>query len=246
MRLGVNIDHVATLRRARRGRLPDPVEAALVCEQAGATSIVCHLREDRRHIQDDDVRRLKDRIATRLNLEMSIANDVVEAALAIGPQQVTLVPERRQELTTEGGLDVVRLAKKLHPILREFHDCGIEVSLFVDPSSDQLQAAADLGAAIVELHTGRYANATIARGRSRELDALRCAAAKGSSLGLTVAAGHGLEYGNVVEVVALPEIVELNIGFSIITRALSVGLERAVGEMVQLLQPRKAHVLETA
>ena len=245
MRLGVNIDHIATVRQARRGRVPDPVEAALVCERAGATSIVCHLREDRRHIQDDDVRRLKERITTRLNLEMSIARDVVEAALAIRPHQVTLVPERRQELTTEGGLDVVRLAKKLQPILQEFHGRGIEVSLFIDPSSDQLQAATDLGAAIVELHTGRYANATTARERSRELEALQRGATQGRGLGLIMAAGHGLEYENIGEIIAIPEIVELNIGFSIITRALAVGLEQAVGEMAQLLQA-KSHVLETA
>lgn len=246
MRLGVNIDHIATVRQARRGRVPDPVEAALVCERAGATSIVCHLREDRRHIQDEDVRRLRERIATRLNLEMSIAGDVVDAALAIGPHQATLVPERRQELTTEGGLDVVRLAKRLQPLLRAFHDRGIEASLFIDPSSEQLRAAADLGASIVELHTGRYANATTARDRSRELKALQRGAAQGRALGLTVAAGHGLDYENVRDIVAIPEIVELNIGFSIITRALSVGLEPAVREMAQLLQPQQAHVLEAA
>ena len=245
MRLGVNIDHVATLRQARRGRTPDPVEAALVCERAGAASIVCHLREDRRHIQDDDVRRLRRAVATRLNLEMSLAKSVVDVALSARPDQVTLVPERRRELTTEGGLDVAALSRRLRPVLRAFRERGIAVSLFVDPVPTQLSAARDAGAAIVELHTGRYANAAPAA-RASALTELRRAAARSRSLGLSVAAGHGLDYENIRGITDIPEIEEANIGFSVISRALSAGLERAVREMVALLQPRNIHALQTA
>lgn len=245
VRLGVNVDHVATLRQARRDRSPDPVEAALVCERAGAQGIVCHLREDRRHIQDRDVRRLKDAITTRLNLEMSIAGGIVEQALAIGPDQVTLVPERRQELTTEGGLDVVRRSKQLKAVIRAFQARHIAVSFFVDPVLTQIQAARDTGATIIELHTGRYANAGTPRAREPELEALARAASQGRALGLAVAAGHGLDYDNVPPIVAIPEIEELNIGFSIISRALFVGLTRAVQEMAGLIQRREAHAVQT-
>jgi len=245
MRLGVNVDHVATLRQARRGVAPDPVAAALICERAGAQGIVCHLREDRRHIQDDDVRRLKATIATRLNLEMSIAGEIVERALAITPDQVTLVPERRQELTTEGGLDVVGLQTTLQPIVRVFQGRRIRVSLFVDPVPTQLEAARQTGATMIELHTGRYANATTPRARAGELEALQWAAAKGRELGLAVAAGHGLDYENVSPVVAIPEIAEVNIGFSLISRAMFVGLERAVREMVELMPRQEAHAAHT-
>ena len=239
VRLGVNIDHIATVRQARRGDEPSPVGAALVCERAGAQSIVCHLREDRRHIQDEDVRRLVRRVKTRVNLEMSIAPQIVEVALAIRPAQVTLVPERRQELTTEGGLDVVKLQGRLRPLIRTFHGRGIEVSLFVDPVHRQLEAAREAGAGIVEIHTGRYANAASVAARTRELDVLQQAAARSRTLGLAVAAGHGLDYENVRAVVDIEEIEEVNIGFSIVTRALSVGLERAVAEMMALLaKPR--------
>jgi len=244
VRLGVNVDHIATVRQARRGAAPDPVEAALICERAGAQGIVCHLREDRRHIQDRDVRRLRDTITTRLNLEMSIAAEIVDRALAIRPDQVTLVPERRQELTTEGGLDVARLSKKLAPVLRAFQRQRIAVSLFVDPAPDQLQAAQASGATIIELHTGRYANAATPHARARELEALTRAAVKGRSLGLSVAAGHGLDYENVPRIVEIPEIEELNIGFSIISRALFVGLSRAVQEMAALLAHREAHAVQ--
>ena len=239
MRLGVNVDHIATLRQQRRGRAPDPVEAALACEQAGAAGIVCHLREDRRHIQDDDVRRLKAAIATRLNLEMSIAREIVDVALDVRPHQVTLVPERRQELTTEGGLDVVRLEPQVTRLVREFQQRGIEVSLFVDPVAAQLEASRRTGAAIIELHTGTYANS----GSPDDLEALRQAAARGRALGLSVAAGHGLDYDNVQAILEIPEIEELNIGFSIVSRALSVGLERAVRQMTALLQRRSADAL---
>lgn len=238
MRLGVNVDHVATVRQARRGRLPDPVEAALLCERAGAHGIICHLREDRRHIHDDDVKRLRQALTTRFNLEMSIARDIVRVALAIQPHQVTLVPERRQELTTEGGLDVGRLKRSLAPLIRSFQRQQIAVSLFVDPVLSQLKAARDVGATMVELHTGRYANAGSRTARARALDALRRAAQASRELGVRVAAGHGLDYDNVRAVAQLPEIEELNIGFSIISRALFVGLEQAVREMVERMRGR--------
>ena len=238
MRLGVNIDHVATVRQARRGTRPDPVEAALACERAGASSIVCHLREDRRHIHDADVRRLRRAITTRLNLEMSIAPDIVKAALAVRPDEVTLVPEQRHELTTEGGLDVARLSRRLKPLLGAFHTRSIAVSLFVDPVPRQLRAARQLGATRIELHTGRYANARTASARARELAILARAATLAKTLGLMVAAGHGLDYDTVRPVCGIPEIEELNIGFSIIARALSVGLAEAVKEMAALVAGR--------
>lgn len=241
MRLGVNIDHIATVRQARRGATPDPVEAARVCERAGATSIVCHLREDRRHIQDRDVERLREAVTTHLNLEMSIAPSIVRAALRIRPDEVTLVPERRQELTTEGGLDARKLSRQLRPLIRQFQAQGIRVSLFIDPVDAQVRAAHAAGARIVELHTGRFAEAATATARRRELEALITAARLGRSLGLRVAAGHGLDYDNVRPVARIPEIEELNIGFSIISRALSVGLERAVREMLKRLTPRRVH-----
>lgn len=237
MRLGVNIDHIATVRQARRGEAPDPVDAARVCERAGATSIVCHLREDRRHIQERDVARLRRAVGVPLNLEMSIAPEIVRIALAIKPAQVTLVPERRQELTTEGGLDVARHGARLRRVISGFNQAGILVSLFVDPSRRQIEAARSAGAPIVELHTGRYAGANTAQARRRELQALARAAGLGRSLGLAVAAGHGLDYVNVRPVCAIAGIEELNIGFAIIARALSVGLEQAVREMAALLQP---------
>ncbi|MBI3009454.1 MAG: pyridoxine 5'-phosphate synthase [Candidatus Omnitrophica bacterium] len=243
MKLGVNIDHIATLRQARRGRFPDPVEAALVCENSGAESIVCHLREDRRHIQDSDFRRLKKSIRTRLNLEMSIAEDIVLVALQVRPEQVTLVPERRQELTTEGGLDVAKLMGRLKPLILRFHKKGIKVSLFVDPIFSQLHAAKQTGADLVELHTGRYANAKTDAAQLRQLHTLRLAAKQACDLGLPVAAGHGLDYRNTAALADIAEIEELNIGYSIIVRAITVGLESAVKEMVTLLS-RVPHELE--
>ena len=241
MRLGVNIDHIATLRQARRGRLPDPVEAALTAERAGADSVVCHLREDRRHIQDADVRRLRRAIKTRLNLEMSVAPGVVAVALAVRPHQVTLVPERRQELTTEGGLDVVRLRRRLAPLVRTFHEQGIAVSLFVDPSARQIEASSAIGVRLIELHTGRFANARNRARAAQALAALFRAAEQGKRLGLTVAAGHGLDYQNARAVCNVPPVKELNIGYAIIVRALSTGLEEAVREMVALIDPKATH-----
>jgi len=236
MRLGVNIDHVATVRQARLGAAPDPLEAALACERAGADSLVCHLREDRRHIQDRDVARFLERLKIPVNLEMSIAPDVVSVALRLKPDQVTLVPERRRELTTEGGLDVARLLRRLTRLVREFDDAGICVSLFIDPAHAQVAAAVETGARIVELHTGRYANARTSRQRSRELAALRRAAQQAHEFGLSVAAGHGLDYHNANAMTTIPHVEELNIGFSIIARALFVGLERAIHDMKTLLR----------
>ena len=234
IRLGVNVDHVATLRQQRRGAEPDPVAAALRCEKAGAGAIVCHLREDRRHIQDADVVALRRKVKTWLNLEMGLAPDVVRAALRIRPRQVTLVPEKRRELTTEGGLDVRRQAGKIRLAVRRFQSRGIEVSLFVDPDLRQIAAAARSGATIVELHTGPYANAS-GRRRSRELDKLVAASRAASEAGLVVAAGHGLDEKNVTPVAAIPEIEELNIGFSIVSRALFDGLRTAVRRMKGLM-----------
>lgn len=232
----MNIDHVATVRQARQGSAPDPVEAARACERAGADAIVCHLREDRRHIQDRDVTRLLKAVKIPLNLEMSIAPDVVNAALRFRPSQVTLVPERRRELTTEGGLDVLRLATPLRRLIRAFHQRGIRVSLFVDPVRRQLEAAAGVGAEIAELHTGRYANARPrTKQRVRDVAMLEVSARYAAGLGLAVAAGHGLDYENVKRVAAIPAIKELNIGFAIVSRAIFVGMERAVRDMRRLL-----------
>ena len=242
VRLGVNIDHVATLRQARRGRFPDPVEAALICEQAGADSIVCHLREDRRHIQDADVVALRKKLRIGLNLEMSVAPAIVAIALRLAPDQVTLVPERRQELTTEGGLDVARQRKRLEPVVRAFEKAGIVVSLFVDPQPKQLNASRDIGARMIELHTGAFAEASSASKQARELRLLAQAAKKANQMGLAVAAGHGLDYENTSALVRIPEIEEANIGFSIIGRALFAGLPKAVSEMRQLLTRKGASI----
>ncbi len=245
MRLGVNVDHIATIRQARRGRHPDPIEAGHVAERAGASSIVCHLREDRRHIQDEDVRKLRAAVS-RLNLEMSIARDIVAVALEVGPQQVTLVPERRQELTTEGGLDVVKLRRRLGPLIERFRGAGIIPSLFINPVATQIRAARQLGAPVIELHTGRYAEAISATARGRELAALRKASQLAAALGLTIAAGHGLDYENTGAIAQIPEIEELNIGFSIITRALAVGMDEAVRQMVRLIAEQRVDALQAA
>jgi pyridoxine 5-phosphate synthase len=231
IRLGVNVDHVATVRQARCGRIPDPMEAALACQRAQADSIVCHLREDRRHIQDEDVRSLRRALKIPLNLEMSIAPSVVSAALAAQPHQVTLVPERRQELTTEGGLDVAGQRKRLEPIIANFLKKGIAVSLFVDPDRKQVMASHELGAPIIELHTGAFADAKGSKQRLQALKALKQAAALAAGQGLRVAAGHGLDYDNVGAIARIHQIEEVNIGFSIISYALEVGMESAVRRM---------------
>jgi len=232
--LGVNVDHVATVRQARRGRHPDPVHAALVAEQAGADSITMHLREDRRHIIDRDPFALRDLLQTRINLEMAVTDEMVAIALRLAPADCCLVPERRQEVTTEGGLDVVGGMAVIKAATGKLTAAGIRVSLFIDPEEAQLDAAVAAGAAAIELHTGRYAEASGAE-RARELRRLVRAAHHGAELGLRVNAGHGLDYHNVQPVAAIPEIAELNIGHAIIARAIFSGLASAVREMKTLM-----------
>ncbi len=237
--LGVNIDHVATLRQARGGRLPDPVHAALAAESAGADSITLHLREDRRHIQDQDVRILRDRLQTRMNLEMALTEQMQAFATEVRPADCCLVPERRQELTTEGGLDVAGQAPRVQDAVTRLKSHGIRVALFIDPDAAQIEAAARAGAPVVELHTGAWAQATGAR-QASELERLRNGARLASGLGLTVHAGHGLNYHNVQPVAAIREIVELNIGHALISHAVFVGLAAAVREMQALMRAARA------
>ncbi|MBF0619391.1 MAG: pyridoxine 5'-phosphate synthase [Candidatus Omnitrophica bacterium] len=229
--LGVNIDHVATLRQQRRELSPDPVAAALACEKAGADSIVAHLREDRRHIQDHDVARLKRFLRIRFNLEMAIHPEIVDIACRVKPDQVTLVPERRQELTTEGGLDVVRNFKKLKDACAKIACQKIDISLFIDPDKAQVDRTVALGVETIEFHTGMYAKALTSAARVKELKKLVGMSAYARSLGLTVNAGHGLKYDNTLPIAQIPGMHELNIGHSIISRALDVGLKNAVREM---------------
>ena len=233
--LGVNIDHVATLRQARKGNVPDPVEAALEAVRGGAEGITVHLREDRRHIQDHDVWRLKRILRKPLNLEMALHPEIIKIALRIVPDKVCLVPERRQELTTEGGLNVVEKKKILKRVIPKLQAKGIEVSLFVNPDRNQIRTASEVGAEAVELHTGSYANA---RGieRRRELARLRKAAIEGHRRGLKVNVGHGLDYENVKAVARLPHLSEANIGYSIVSRSVFVGMRRAVQEMKRKLR----------
>ncbi|MBZ9556595.1 MULTISPECIES: pyridoxine 5'-phosphate synthase [unclassified Modicisalibacter] len=228
--LGVNIDHVATLRQARGTRYPDPVQAALLAEEAGADGITLHLREDRRHIQDRDVLRLAEVLNTRINLEMAVTAEMLAFAERLRPDNVCLVPEKREELTTEGGLDVVGARESIAAACERLAAAGCEVSLFIDPEPDQIRAAYEVGAPVIELHTGAYAEA---RGESARVEHARVAAAAelALELGLTVNAGHGLHYHNVEPIAAIPGITELNIGHAIIARALFVGLKEAVAEM---------------
>lgn len=236
VRLGVNIDHVATLRQARRGREPDPVWAAAQAQLGGADGITVHLREDRRHIQDRDLLILRQTVTVRLNLEMAAVDSIARLACDGKPDEATLVPERREEITTEGGLDVVAHTKTVSAIVRQLQDCGIPVSLFIDPNSRQVEAAARLKANAVEFHTGRYADAPGLAGRERELQALIEAAEQAHAQGLHVHMGHGLNYQNVQLVAAIRHVEELNIGHSIVSRAVFVGMERAVREMKDLIQ----------
>lgn len=236
MKLGVNIDHVATLRQARQEGMPDILEAAQAAEKAGADSIVVHLREDRRHIQDDDVRVLRQKAAARLNLEMSIYPEIVKIASEIKPEQATLVPEKRKELTTEGGLDVASNEEGIKKVIDELKRHGIIVSLFIDPDISQIEAALRAGAGVIELHTGEYANATSDTHIKKQLGRLQEAAAHARKIGLEVAAGHGLNYDNVKDIAAIEAVKELNIGFAIIARAVFAGLEQAVREMKELIQ----------
>jgi pyridoxine 5-phosphate synthase len=230
-RLGVNIDHVATLRQARGGREPDPVWAAALAELGGADGITIHLREDRRHIQDRDVRLLRETVRTRLNLEMSVEPSIVAIAVDVRPDQVTLVPERRAELTTEGGLDVVAQWPRVSEAVARLRAAGLEVSLFIDPDPAQVEAAARLGVAAIELHTGRYADAAGAAAQAHELILLSAAGARAVAAGLALHAGHGLNYQNVGPVAAIPAMAELNIGHSIVARAVFTGIKDAVHEM---------------
>lgn len=236
MRLYVNLDHVATVREARRTNEPDPVRAAVLAELGGADGITVHLREDRRHIKERDVRLLLDTVRTGVNLELAVAEDVLAFALEHRPMQATLVPERRQEITTEGGLslDGAERRREVGRAVEQLREGGVRVSLFIDPVPETIAVARDLGAEAVELHTGEYANADRGR-RPHELGRLRRAAARGRELGIAVHAGHGLTYENVTLVAAIPEIEELNIGHSIVSRAVFVGMERAVREMKEIV-----------
>ncbi|MEK7764922.1 MAG: pyridoxine 5'-phosphate synthase, partial [bacterium] len=236
VKLGVNLDHIATLRQARKGREPEPVAAALLAEAAGADGITVHLREDRRHIQDRDVRLLREVVSTKLNLEMAASPEILKIALDVRPHDACLVPEKRQELTTEGGLDVILNRSRVSQVVKALRDKGVCVSLFIEPDEDHVKAAHATGAHAVELNTGAYANATGAA-RKKELTRLRKAGELAVKLGLLFNAGHGLTYQNVQPVAALPGLHELNIGHSIVARAALVGITQAVREMKALLNP---------
>ncbi|HBO97700.1 MAG TPA: pyridoxine 5'-phosphate synthase [Candidatus Omnitrophica bacterium] len=234
-KLGVNIDHVATLRQARGEYDPDPIVAARCCEKAGAEGIVAHLREDRRHIQDEDIRALRESITTRLNLEMSLDDKIVAIACSLHPDVATIVPEKRAEITTEGGLDVVKHFRRIKLAAAALKKAGIKVSLFIDPVAAQIVGTKEAGVNIVELHTGAYANAKTSRQIARELDKIRTMTSFARKMELTVNAGHGLKYDNVRRIARIPGIAELNIGHSIIARAVFVGLEQAVREMAKIV-----------
>ncbi len=235
IKLGVNIDHVATLRQARGTQYPSPVQAALMAEGAGADSITLHLREDRRHIQDADVYILRHILQTKMNLEMAVTDEMLDIARELAPEDVCLVPERREELTTEGGLDVATRFEKVRAACDILGEAGVRVSLFIDPEIHQLEAAKSAGAPVVEIHTGRFADAEDEREAAKELARIRAAVEKGRSLGLAVNAGHGLNYHNVQAVAALPGVEELNIGHAIVARAIFSGWENAVREMKRLM-----------
>ena len=236
MLLGVNIDHVATLRNARGGVEPQPINAAKICQNCGASSITTHLREDRRHITDEDVELISKTISTPLNLEMAVTEEMGEIALRIKPHSVCLVPEKRQEVTTEGGLDVARQLDKITEFVKPLVNAGIEVSLFIDPSESQVKASAKTGAQFIELHTGSYSNAFGTENEEIEFQKLKNSAKLAQSLGLKVNAGHGLDYENVSRMHEIPELNELNIGHSIISRSIFTGLESAVKEMMELIK----------
>lgn len=236
-RLYINIDHVATLRQARRAAEPDPVEAAAACEAAGADGITAHLREDRRHIQDADIERLKESVRTYFNLEMACVAEMLELARRLKPEQVTLVPERREEITTEGGLDITSEPGRIRNAIDALSDAGIRVSLFVDPTRSAVEQSKKLGAQAIELHTGSYSHHPDSE---HTIEALRASARRGADLGLAVHAGHGLTVRNVAPVASIPEIEELNIGHSIVSRAVFVGLDRAVKEMLEAMRAARS------
>jgi pyridoxine 5-phosphate synthase len=235
IKLGLNIDHVATLRQARGARYPNLVRAALICEEAGADAITIHLREDRRHIQDADVDILRGILQTRMNLECAVTDEMIANALRVKPHDICLVPEKREELTTEGGLDVLKHYDAVHKATQRCMDAGIRVSLFVDADERQLEAAWKAGAPVVEVHTGKYADADSVSARAAELERINRAAIHAHALGLQVNAGHGLNYHNVRPIVAIPHIAELNIGHAIVSEAVFIGLEQAVKNMKALL-----------
>jgi pyridoxine 5-phosphate synthase len=233
--LGVNIDHVATLRNARGTVYPDPLKAALLAEEAGADAITLHLREDRRHIKDADVELIRPQLRTRMNLESAVTQEMIDFACRIRPQDVCLVPERREEVTTEGGLDVVQYFAQVSVAVRQLQSQGIRVSLFIDPDAQQIQAAAEAGAPVIELHTGRYAEAHDDTAQQAELQRIRAAVGEGTQRGLKVNAGHGLHYTNVQAIAAIPEIAELNIGHAIVAQAVFSGWEKAVRDMKAIM-----------
>ncbi|MDR6581988.1 pyridoxine 5'-phosphate synthase [Herbaspirillum frisingense] len=233
--LGINIDHVATLRNARGTRYPDPIRAALEAEEAGADVITLHLREDRRHIRDDDVKAIRPLLQTRMNLEAAVTKEMIDFACLIKPQDVCLVPEKRTEVTTEGGLDVTGHFADVQSAIRQLQQEQVRVSLFIDPDVQQIQAAAESGAPVIELHTGRYADATSEQEQQEELERIRTAVLAGVKLGLKVNAGHGLHYTNVQAIAAIPEIAELNIGHAVVAHAVFVGWRNAVSEMKAIM-----------
>ncbi len=239
-KLGLNIDHVATLRQARGSRYPNVLRAALIGEEAGADAITLHLREDRRHIQDRDVEVLRDMLQTRMNLECAVTEEMIANALRIKPHDLCLVPERREELTTEGGLDVLRYFEVVKSACERCRDAGIRVSLFIDPDAKQIDAAVRAGAPLIELHTGKYADADSVPERKFELQRICAAAEHAHAQGLQVNAGHGLHYHNVQDIVAIPHILELNIGHAIIAESLFIGLEAAVRKMKDLVTAQSA------
>src|SRR4029077_13342603 len=246
LRLGVNIDHVATLRQARYATMPDsknaepdPVAIASLCERSGAAGITAHLRADRRHMQDRDLERLRANIMTKLNLELGNTPEIVDFALRLQPDEVCLVPENRQEITTEGGLDLIKHERQLQPTIKRLNAAGIRVSLFIDPAPEQVETARELAADIVELHPGALANAFTEKVEQQELARLRAAAIRAASLGLQVNAGHGINYRNISLIHQIPNLAELNIGHSIVSRAIFVGIEKAVSEMLALMQNYK-------
>jgi pyridoxine 5-phosphate synthase len=243
MRLCVNIDHFATLREARGGLEPDPVTAAQMCELYGAEGIVCHLREDRRHINDRDLRLLRETVKTKLDLEMAITDELLGIAVETLPELATLVPEKRKELTTESGLDVLADAEKVAYAIRLLHEHDIEVSLFLDPIDEQIEAAAECGADIIEIHTGDFANARSIEEMHEHLGRIRSAAAYARTLNLGVYAGHGLNYVNVHYITGIPDIEEVSIGHALVSRAMFVGLKEAVRDMLALLRDRNASII---
>jgi len=246
LRLGVNVDHVATLRQTRYAAMPesknsepDVIAAAAICERAGAKGIVAHLRTDRRHMQDRDIVRLRENVMTKLNLEMGNTQEIIDIALRIVPDEVCLVPEKREEVTTEGGLDLLALADELKPTIERMHTAGIRVSLFVDPTLEQIDAAAELGVEMVELHTGKLANAFSEKIEKQELENLQAAAKAAHELKLQVNAGHGINYNNVALIHKISHLTELNIGHAIVSRAMFVGLDAAVRQMIAAMADYK-------